>query len=109
LKAGGYVRAAVPDGMHPDPEYRDAVRPGGTGLGADDHKVLYDHESFRRIFEKVGFSVNLLEYFDKQGEFHFKAWNPHDGMILRSRRHDKRNKAGGLGFTSIILDAIKQG
>ena len=40
LKPGGYVRAAVPDGLNPRPDYREWVRPGGTGPGADKHKVL---------------------------------------------------------------------
>ena len=36
LGPGGYLRAAVPDGYHPDPAYREWVRPGGSGAGADD-------------------------------------------------------------------------
>src|SRR5450631_4653063 len=46
LKPGGYLRVAVPDGFHPDPKYIDHVRPGGSGPGADDHKVLYNHATF---------------------------------------------------------------
>src|SRR5262249_446073 len=37
LMPGGYVRVAVPDGLHPDPRYIDYVKPGGTGPGCDDH------------------------------------------------------------------------
>src|SRR5437660_975249 len=37
LRPGGYLRAAVPDGFHPDTNYIQHVRPGGSGPGADDH------------------------------------------------------------------------
>ena len=107
LRPGGYVRVAVPDGLHPDPTYMEYVRPGGVGCGADDHKILYTYMTFKQVFELAGFRVDLLEYFDEIGEFHYKEWNPNDGMIRRSRRFDKRNDAGNLCYTSIILDARK--
>jgi predicted SAM-dependent methyltransferase len=31
LVPGGYLRMAVPDGLHPDPAYIEQVRPGGSG------------------------------------------------------------------------------
>ncbi len=107
LKIGGYLRVAVPDGFHPNREYINRVRPGGAGPGADDHRVLYNHLSFREVFKKVGFQVELLEYFDEHGQFHFQDWDPLDGMIRRSRSHDSRNKEGILNYTSLILDAKK--
>jgi len=107
LKPGGYLRVAVPDGFHPDPEYVEWVRPGGTGPGSDDHKVLYTYATFRDLFEKIGFDVVLHEYFDESGQFHFTDWAPSDGMIERSKRYDSRNANGRLAYTSIILDAVK--
>jgi len=107
LKPGGYLRVAVPDGFHPDEEYIEYVKPGGSGAGADDHKVLYSHITFADIFEKAGFRVIPLEYFDSEGEFHYIDWNPDDGKIHRSRRFDERNKDGRLNYTSLILDAYK--
>jgi len=107
LKPGGYLRIAVPDGNHPDPEYREWVKPGGSGAGADDHKVLYTHASARALFERAGFEVRLLEYFDETGQFHYSEWAPEGGMIHRSKRFDKRNRGGKLGYTSIVLDAVK--
>ena len=107
LRPGGHVRAAVPDGWHPDPRYVAAVRPGGTGAGAHDHQVLYTHESFRQLFEGAGFEVRLLEYFDEHGGFHGIEWDPADGFVSRSRRFDPKNVDGRLAYTSIILDAIK--
>lgn len=109
LRPGGYLRAAVPDGFHPDPEYVAGVKPGGTGSGAYDHKVLYNHETFRDLFASVGFEVRLHEYFDSNGQFHFADWNPCDGMIQRSKRYDSRNVGGRLVYTSVILDAVKPG
>jgi predicted SAM-dependent methyltransferase len=107
LKIGAYVRAAVPDGFHPNPTYIEQVRMGGLGLGADEHKVLYNHDTFRGLFEKAGFTVNLLEYFDSGGRFHFVEWDPGKGKIRRSKRYDARNTEGSLTYTSIILDAYK--
>ncbi len=107
LRPGGRLRLAVPDGFNPSPEYREWVRPGGSGAGADDHKVLYTHESITALLTGAGFKVELLEYYDAVGNFHFIDWNPADGMIHRSRRFDERNRDGRLGYTSLIVDASK--
>jgi predicted SAM-dependent methyltransferase len=107
LRPGGYLRVAVPDGFHPDPQYLEWVRPGGSGAGAHDHKLLYTHESFGRLFESAGFEVKLLEYFDSAGQFHAADWDAALGKIDRSKRFDDRNKDGQLIYTSVILDACK--
>jgi len=107
LRPGGYVRVAVPDGLHPSGDYRARVRPGGTGAGAADHKVLYDYRSFGAVFQRAGFEVRLLEYYDETGQFHFREWDPDEGMVWRSKRFDPRNQAGRIVYTSIVLDAIK--
>lgn len=107
LKPGGYLRVAVPDGLHPDPAYIEQVRPGGSGSGAGDHKVLYDYSSFRDLFTLAGFDVRLYEYHDWNGRFQFNEWNPADGQIRRSMRFDERNSLQRLAYTSIVLDAVK--
>lgn len=107
LKSGGYLRLAVPDGNHPDPSYIEHVRPGGSGPGCDDHKVLYNYKVLSKVFERAGFQVKLLEYFDEDGQFVRETWNPADGMIRRSERFDLRNNNGRLAYTSIVLDAVK--
>lgn len=107
LREGGYLRLAVPDGLHPSPEYRDAVRPGGDGLGSNDHRVLYDYRSLARLLETAGFAVRLLEYFDDAGKFHEAKWAASDGLIRRSRRYDPRNADGTLRYTSLIVDAVR--
>lgn len=108
LSKGGYFRIAVPDGFNPDPEYIDQVKPGGTGWGAETHLSLHNYRSFSRIAEQAGFSVELLEYFDENGSFHYVDWDVKKGMIFRSRRFDERNQNGKLGYTSLIFDAVKK-
>lgn len=102
LKSGGNLRVAVPDGNHPDLDYIKHV-----DVGSDDHKVLYDYKTFCKLFEKAGFSVELLEYFDEYHEFHYNEWDADKGKIHRSKRFDKRNIGDNLKYTSIILDAYK--
>lgn len=107
LKPGGYLRIAVPDGYQPDSNYIAYVKPGGTGSGADDHKVLYTYNSLAKMLEEAGFKVQLLEFFNEKGIFHERPWAPEDGFIHRSKKFDPRNKGENLFYTSLILDAIK--
>jgi predicted SAM-dependent methyltransferase len=107
LKKNGVMRLAVPDGFHPDKSYIDYVKPGGNGAGADDHKILYNYKTMKQRLEEVGFKVNLLEYWDEFGNFHFIDWSDEGGRIKRSRRYDSRNINGVLGYTSLIIDAVK--
>lgn len=107
LKRGGYIRIAVPDGNHHDPAYIDAVKPGGTGKAAWDHKLLYTYQTLGEAFRNQGFDVKKLEYFDEHQQFHYTEWNKEEGMIHRSSRYDKRNAVKPLTYTSLILDAIK--
>lgn len=109
LKPDGYLRIAVPDGHHPSPTYLEWVRVGGAWSGqlTNDHKVLYTYKTLVALFEGAGFRVELYEYFDEAGAFHYRDWDPQQGMIRRSKRFDKLNKGGTLTYTSIVLDAFK--
>jgi predicted SAM-dependent methyltransferase len=107
LKPGGVIRIAVPDGNNPDVAFIEYARPGGTGAGADDHKILYRIDSLSAVFQSAGFETIPLEYFDAAGVFHTTDWNSNDGMITRSLRFDKRNSDGKSHFTSVIIDAVK--
>jgi predicted SAM-dependent methyltransferase len=107
LRPGGRLRLAVPDGFHPDPAYIESVRPGGTGEGAGDHSVLYNYRSLTEALEQAGFKVEILEFWDESGGFHFREWSPEYGSVRRSSRHDPRNRNGSLSYTSLIVDAIK--
>lgn len=107
LKPGAYLRLAVPDGFHPDPAYIDYVRPGGSGVGADDHKVLYTVESLTVAARDCGFECFSLEHWDALGNFHERPWDTESGFVQRSKRFDERNSDGELKYTSLIIDAVK--
>jgi predicted SAM-dependent methyltransferase len=107
LRPGGRLRLAVPDGFHPDRGYIEYVKPGGTGVGSDDHQVLYNYQLLKAQLNEAGFLVCLLEYWDENGEFHFSDWTSTAGHIRRSRRYDPRNQEGSLRYTSLIVDGIK--
>lgn len=107
LKNNGYLRIAVPDGFNPSREYINWVKPAGEGPGAQDHKILYNYRTLMEILETAGFHIDILEYYDENGIFHYKEWSPDDGMIYRSMRFDERNKGAILNYTSIIIDAKK--
>lgn len=109
LQPGGFIRVAVPDGLHPDESYIEWVRPGGIGPGCNDHKVLYDYVSLAQVFLYAGFNIRLLEYWDSAGCFYYQEYglNPVRGVVRRSYLHDKRNTDGVPRYTSVILDAEK--
>lgn len=110
LKPGGYIRCAVPDKNFRNEWYQNMVKIGGPGPlnhPAASHKIVYDAATLKKVFESAGFQVNLLEYCDENGDFHYSYWNEADGKIGRSYRFDTRNSNSKLGMVSIILDAKK--
>lgn len=110
LAEGGYLRVAVPDGNFRNAWYQNMVKVGGNGdptHPAYTHKIVYDYRRFAEVFLQAGFEVELLEWCDEEGQFHYRAWNEADGRIGRSLRFDTRNRDGKLGMVSIILDAKK--
>ena len=106
LKPGGYLRCAVPDANFRNEAYQRAVQAGGPGSAAD-HKLVYDYGLLSDVLTSAGFVVDLLEYCDDTGRFHFNYWDPADGPVGRSVRSDTRNQDGKLGFVSLIVDAKK--
>lgn len=107
LKNNGKIRIAVPDGYFPDNQYIEEVKPGGSGDGSYDHKILYNYETLSNLLEKVGFHIQLLEYFNNSGKFNKINWDINDGYIFRSLDYDHRNK-NGIKYTSLIIDGIKK-
>lgn len=98
----GRVRIAVPDALHPSPDYLDGIWPPRFG-----HLAMYDYRSLAGVFLNVGFRVELLEWWDEKRRFHRKPWSVDDGMINRSFQFDARNKDCKPNFTSLIIDAHK--
>ena len=112
LQDGGYIRVAVPDKNFQNEWYQNMVQIGGNGdpnHPAFTHRIVYDYRTLQQVFEQAGFEVELLEWCDETGCFHYKYWNESDGKIGRSLRFDTRNHNGTLGMLSIILDAKKPG
>ncbi len=112
LADGGYIRIAVPDKNFRNEWYQNMVKIGGSGdptHPAFTHKIVYDYKMLSSVFEQAGFEVELLEYCDENGDFHYKYWNENDGRIGRSLRFDTRNSPAKLGMVSIIIDAKKEG
>ncbi|MDO5123791.1 MAG: hypothetical protein Q4D44_03885 [Eubacteriales bacterium] len=112
LEAGGYMRVAVPDKNFRSKWYQNMVKVGGNGdpnHPAFSHKIVYDYKTFTQVFVQAGFEVELLEWCDEEGRFHYKYWNEADGKIGRSLQYDTRNSDGKLGMVSLIIDAKKQG
>ena len=110
LRPGGYLRCAVPDANFPDSAYQRIARVGGPGPKdhpAAGHRIVYDYSAFKAVFIQAGFSVDLLEYCDENGRFHYHQWSPDQGPIYRSMCFDHRNREGRLGFVSLIIDAVK--
>ncbi len=107
LKPGGRLRIAVPDGFNIDKEYIENVKPGGKGVGSDDHKILYTYKIMNERLSAVGFEVQAVEFWNENGEYITNEWSEADGFIKRSKKHDPRNQSGKLGYTSLIVDAVK--
>ncbi len=107
LKSGGYLRIAVPDAFSIKQDYIDMVKPMGYGKGARDHKTFYNFQSLSKLLQNAGFIVNLLEYYNKNGQFISHLWQTEDGLIKRSIKLDPRNKNNKIGYTSLIIDAFK--
>ncbi len=109
LKNNGRLRVAVPDGYHPNQDYINQVKPFGSGLGSEDHKVLYNIESLSKIFMDAGFIVKPLEHWDSEGKFHRTKWSNEWGIIRRSADNDSRNTNNNpLTYTSVIIDCFKR-
>ena len=107
LNFNSHIRIAVPDGNFPDENYLSLVRPGGTGSGADDHKVLYDVDSLSALLKQCGLNPCPVEYWDKSGTFQSINYCDSLGKIHRSKTHDPRNQGNVLRYTSLIVDGFR--
>jgi predicted SAM-dependent methyltransferase len=94
LNKGGVLIIAVPDGYHTDLSYIEHVKVNGSGIGADDHKVLYNYKSLGAIFQDAGLEFEFLEFFDEKGQLNVNKSDVHYNLIKRSFHSDKRNQDG---------------
>lgn len=98
LKVGGYIRCAVPDAYFPNEWYQNIVKIGGPGPRdhpVASHKIVHTYQSLRSMFEEAGYNVQLLEYCDEKGIFHYNDWNEAEGFIYRSKRFNLSKSKGG--------------
>jgi predicted SAM-dependent methyltransferase len=109
LRPCGRARIAVPDGFHPDTRYIDWVRPGGI-WNPDSHLWLPDYRSLSQLLTRVGFSVQLLEWWDESGCFHSRPLDDEGGEIQRCMFGAQflfLSLVTTARYTSLVLDAIK--
>lgn len=104
LEKGGTFRLAIPDKNRKDKKYVVEVRPPKDG-----HVSYMNFNEIGEMLKSVGFRVVPLEYYDNEGKFHYKKWDPKKGIIRRSVRADKQKDFwnGKHYYTSLIVDAIK--
>lgn len=105
MEVGATVRIAVPDKNHPNPAYIEAVRPGGSGPGADDHKTFWDIDSFSKMATNLGFEVKPIEYYTANGELVMNEMDPNLGIITRTARKPRKGELSD--YSSLILDLKK--
>ncbi|MBD3261315.1 MAG: hypothetical protein GF334_06455 [Candidatus Altiarchaeales archaeon] len=113
LKSKGSAIISVPDGNHPDERYIDAVKPGGTGHSAYDHKMLWTLQKLRAVFEYNGFRVNPIEYWDHHSNegpmLHYADNFPYRKFLTRSLTGDERaRRYSDVNMTSLIIHACKE-
>ncbi len=99
LTEQGRIRIAIPDGYHPNPDYIEYVRPGGSGPGCNDHKVLYTVDSLTDELKQADFDYQLLEYYDSHGGFHHYDWDVYDGPVRRIAGYMPE-----LNYSSLFFD-----
>ena len=105
LQPTGNIRIAVPDSNHPNPNYIEYVRPGGSGAGADDHKSFWNFKTLSNLLKDIGYKVDLLEYCDDNKKIITTEFNDDNGIIHRSL--SKGFKCDIKNYSSLIIDAYK--
>ena len=107
----GTLRIAVPDGNHPDREYRENTGIKGIGPDAKDHKQFIKYEFIKELLESKGFRCKLIEGFLSDGKLVNNKLKIDLGFINRSRSNKKFIFPKEWNFkdsnTSLIIDATK--
>ena len=105
MKTGANLRIAVPDANHPSKYVYNLTKPGGMEPGADDHKIFFDIEIANRVSKMFKFDLDLIEYFDEDGIFHYKENDWSKGFVSRSyKNYSGRFTVGGRHFSQPELD-----
>ena len=111
METGGRIRAAVPDGNHPDGDYLRHVGIGGIGDDACDHKQLLTVDSLCTLMDEAGFAPFHVEGYDATGMLIREPWSAEDGFVQRSRANATPESRRRWSFidadTSLIVDGVK--
>ena len=111
LDNSGHLRIAVPDGNHPNQEYRLNTGINGIGPDASDHKQFITYEFIKMILEKNGFTCQIKEGYLSDGNLVRRDLDYKFGFIMRSRNNCLLKKNNINIFydsnTSLIVDATK--
>ncbi len=85
LRPGGRIRLAVPDTLHASQYIVDAVSATGSQAAEHNHLVDYNYQLMRKLLSGNGFDVQLLDWWDEQGNFHSHYTDGDgNGYIMRS-------------------------
>ena len=107
----GTLRIAVPDGNHPNPQYREHTGINGIGADASDHKQFITFEYLKSELENCGFKCVLREGYMSDGTLVNEEFTSKLGFIIRSRNNKSFNLKYGWNFenanSSLIVDAYK--
>lgn len=101
----GVFRIAIPDRNNKDSLYQEATKPGGTGPGADDHKVFLNIHDCEELAKATSFRILPLEYFDNDSSFHFVDFDSDKGDVTRSRKNNYHYEPVPK-YTSLIFDLV---
>jgi predicted SAM-dependent methyltransferase len=119
LKVGGYVRCAVPDGLHTNARYLNWVAPDSPGErwlnqfrapGERPHVTLWNYRSLSMLFNGAGFRVQLQQWFDERGTLNVRPLNLDEGYIRRrfgAFYSDMLSLLSNSRYVSLIIDAVK--
>lgn len=112
LQPFGYIRCSVPDGYCPEPSYQHALQTKNfdfQNYTNDRYKTLHNYHTLTRMFERAGYEVQLLKYFDESGMLHQNEWADTEGITYSSQKNEPRNTRGEVVFPSLIVNAVKPG
>ena len=107
MRPGSRFRVSVPDGFFPSEEYINHVKPGGTGPGASDHKVLYDYKKIEKLLgNNKNFDIVFLEFWDEFGNITTMEPDDETGKLIRTAKNDLRNSKTTFNYTSLVFDIV---
>jgi predicted SAM-dependent methyltransferase len=112
VAAGGTIRIAVPDGNHPDENYRTLVGVDGP----DDHLHLWTLADAVDLARQSKCAIEMVEHFTEGGQFVSTHLSDSEtiardrGLVARSvknsgSRADSKDY-GPFGYTSLIFDLV---